>query len=350
MVIPAWARAWQATLFDNGWMIPGYPPELGGRDATPTQTLIYLEEMARRGIPRALHFGGYAIVGPSLLEFGNDEQRAMAPAAIRGDTVWCIGMSEPNAGSDLANLSTRAVDDGDSFVVNGQKVWTSYAMVASRCFCYVRTDTEVPKHKGISVLIIDLDTPGVDIRPLRHISGRAEFAEVFFTDAVVPKKNLVGQLNDGWRITMGSLAHERGALWVEGVMASQRGVDDLITLARSPGHDRDPVVRRRIVELAAQVRALRALGYKGFASFAQGSSAPEHSFMKLASSELRQTIFELGLDLQGADLAVVDPDVAAERGRWQKAWMTSLAGTIGGGTSEIQRNVIATRVLGLPRS
>ncbi len=166
-VIPEWARSWQATLFDHGWMIPGYPPELGGRNATPVQTLVYLEELASLGIPRSVHFGGYAIVGPSLLEFGNEEQQAMAPAAIRGDTVWCVGMSEPDAGSDLANLSTRAVVDGDSFVVNGQKVWTSYAMVASKCFCYVRTDIEVPKHKGISVLIIDIPT-----RPGHRRAGR----------------------------------------------------------------------------------------------------------------------------------------------------------------------------------
>jgi alkylation response protein AidB-like acyl-CoA dehydrogenase len=350
MVIPDWARTWQATLFDHGWMIPGYPPELGGRDATPTQTLIFLEELARLGIPRSVHFGGYAIVGPSLLEFGDEAQRAMAPAAIRGDTVWCVGMSEPNAGSDLANLSTRAIDDGDSFVVNGQKVWTSYAMVASKCFCYVRTDPDVPKHKGISVLIIDLDTPGVEVRPLRHISGRAEFAEVFFSDVVVPKANLIGELNDGWRITMGSLAHERGALWVEGVMGAARGVDDLVTMARSYGLDGDPVVRRQLAELAMRVRSLRALGYKGFATFSQGSSAPEHSYMKLATSELRQRIFEQAIDLQGPDLATLDRSVAADGGRWQRSWMTGLASTIGGGTSEIQRNVIATRVLGLPRS
>ncbi len=349
MIIPAWAREWQATLFDHGWMIPGYPPELGGRNATPTETLVYLEELARMGVPRSVHFGGYAIVGPSLLEFGNDDQKAMAPAAIRGDTVWCVGMSEPNAGSDLASLSTRAVEDGDSFIVNGQKVWTSYAMVASKCFCYVRTDVDVPPHKGISVLIIDLDTPGLEVRPLRHISGRAEFAEVFLTDVVVPRSNLVGDLNSGWRITMGSLAHERGALWVEGVMAAQRGVEDLVALARERGVDGDAVVRRRIAELTCRVLSLKAMGYKGFASFAQGSSAPEHSFMKLANSELRQAIFECGMDLQGVDLATLDPDAASEGARWQKSWMTSLAGTIGGGTSEIQRNVIATRVLGLPK-
>src|SRR3954447_8658776 len=210
--IPDWARKWQATLFDNGWMVPGYPPDLGGRNATPVQTLVFMETLAERGILRSVHFPGYAIVGPSLLEFGTDEQKALAPAAIRGDTVWCIGMSEPNAGSDLASLTTKAVLDGERFIVNGQKVWTSYAMLAQKCFCYVRTATDVPKHKGISVLILDMDTPGIDVRPLRHITGAAEFAEVFFDDVEVPVENLVGELNGGWRITMGSLAHERGGL------------------------------------------------------------------------------------------------------------------------------------------
>jgi len=160
-IVPQWSREWQATLFDHGWMVPGYPPELGGRNATPIQTLVYLEEMAARGIPRAFHFPGYAIVAPSLLEFGNEEQRALAPAAIRGDTIWCIGMSEPNAGSDLAGLQTRADVYEDHFVINGQKVWTSYAAIAQKCFCYVRTDPNVAKHKGISLLIVDMDTPEI---------------------------------------------------------------------------------------------------------------------------------------------------------------------------------------------
>jgi alkylation response protein AidB-like acyl-CoA dehydrogenase len=348
MVIPDWARDWQATLFDNGWMIPSYPPELGGRNATSTQSLIYLEEIASRGIPRSVHFGGYAIVGPSLLEFGDDAQKALAPAAIRGDTVWCVGMSEPNAGSDLAALSTRAVPDGDTFVVNGQKVWTSYAHIAEKCFCYVRTDTDVPKHKGISALIIDLDTPGIEVRPLRAIDGKAEFAEVFFTDVVVPRANLVGELNGGWRITMGALAHERGGLWVDGVANAQRLADDLVKLAKTTGQDTDPRIRHRIAELHAQARALRALGYKGFASFAQGSSAPEHSFMKVAASDLRGQLCELALDMQGPFAAATGAD-AAENGRWQHALTVTMAGKIGGGTSEIQRNTIAQRVLGLPR-
>jgi alkylation response protein AidB-like acyl-CoA dehydrogenase len=348
--IPQWARDWQALLFDSGWMVPGYPPEYGGRNATPLQSLIFQEELSTRGLPRSVHFGGYAIVGPSLLEFGNEQQKTLVPAAIRGDTVWCVGMSEPDAGSDLANLQTRAVPDGDSFVVTGQKVWTSYAMVAQKCFLYVRTDPTAAKHKGISVLIVDLDTPGIQVRPLRHITGAVEFAEVFFDEAVVPAANLVGELDNGWRITMGSLAHERGGLWVEGVAGAQRALDGLVAIARRRGLDTDPVVRRTLGTLHEEVGSLRALGYKGFASFAQGSSSPEHSFMKLATSELRQRLYELGMDLQGAYATVTDPALAEESGRWQHSWQVSLAATIGGGTSEIQRNVVATRVLGLPRA
>jgi alkylation response protein AidB-like acyl-CoA dehydrogenase len=349
-LVPAWSRAWQATLFDHGWMIPGYPKELGGRDATTVQTLVYLEEFARRRIPRSLHFPGYAIVAPSLLDFGNDEQKALVPAAIRGDTIWCIGMSEPNAGSDLAGLQTRAELDGDHFVVNGQKVWTSYAMVAEKCFVYVRTDPNVPKHKGISLLIVDMDTPGIDIRPLRHLSGAANFAEVFFTDVAVPKANLVGGLNDGWRITQGSLAHERAGLWVEGVSRLEATVQALIDLVRRRGLDQDPGVRRQIAALYEQAASLRALGYKGFASFAQGSSAPEHSYMKMATSELGKAAYELGMQLQGADGATADAERGEENGRWVHMFFMSFANTIAGGSSEIQRNIIAQRVLGLPRA
>jgi alkylation response protein AidB-like acyl-CoA dehydrogenase len=349
-VIPQWARDWQATLFDHGWMVPAYPPELGGRNATPVQTLVYLEEMASRGIPRAVHFPGYAIVAPSLLEFGDDEQRKLVPAAIRGDTVWCIGMSEPNAGSDLAGLQTRAQLDGDRFVVNGQKVWTSYAMHAQKCFCYVRTDPDAPKHKGISLLIIDMDTPGIDIRPLRHINGLAGFAEVFFTDVVVPRESLVGELNDGWRITQGSLAHERGGLWVEGVARLEQGVRAVVDLAHRVGVADDATVRRRIAQSYSKAASLRALGYKGFTSFAQGSSAPEHSYMKMATSEASKAVFELGMEIQGAYGPVVDPERGQEDGRWARGFMTSFAGTIAGGSAEIQRNIIAQRILGLPRA
>jgi alkylation response protein AidB-like acyl-CoA dehydrogenase len=347
--IPAWAREWQATLFDHGWMVPGYPPELGGRNATPVQTLVFQEEMAARGLPRSLHFPGWAIVAPSLLEFGTEEQKALAPAALRGDMVWCIGMSEPDAGSDLASLKTRAVLDGDHFVVNGQKVWTSYAMWAQKCFCYVRTNPDVPRHKGITVLIIDMDTPGIDIRPLRQITGSTHFAETFFTDVAVPRENVVGEVDDGWRITMGSLAHERGGLWLQTVANVDHALTDLVALAKRTGADGNQAVRRRLADAYAQVSGLRALGYKGFSSFAQGSSAPEHSYLKLATSELQKSLFELGMELEGPAGIVVDRKHHEGAGRWAFSFFTSFASTIAGGTSEIQRNIIAERVLGLPR-
>jgi len=349
-LLPDWARAWQAKLFDHGWMVPGYPPELGGRNCTPVQTLIYLEEMASRRVLRSFHFPGYAIVAPSLLEFGTDAQKELAPAAIRGDTVWCIGMSEPNAGSDLAGLQTRADVYDDRFVINGQKVWTSYAMISQKCFCYVRTDPTAPKHRGISLVILDMDTPGIEIRPLRHLSGVSGFAEVFFTDVEVPRDNLVGELNGGWRITQGSLAHERAGLWVDGVARLETTIGGLVDLARRLGVDHDATVRRRIATLYERAASLRSLGYKGFASFAQGSSAPEHSFMKMATSELSKECFEYGIELQGTYGVVIDPEWAdGENGRWAHGFLTSFAGTIAGGSSEIQRNIIAQRVLGLPR-
>jgi alkylation response protein AidB-like acyl-CoA dehydrogenase len=335
--IPDWARAWQATLFDHGWLVPEYPPELGGRNATDVQTLVYFEELAARGLPRSLHFPGYAIVAPSLLEFGTDEQRTLVPAALRGDTVWCIGMSEPGAGSDLASLRTRAVLDGERFVVNGQKVWTSYAMWAQQCFCYVRTGPPDSKHRGISVLIIAMDTPGIEIRPLRNIIGGSDFAEVFFTDVAVPSENLVGGLDDGWRVTMGSLAHERAGLWLEWIASLDHIFRRVVALARTNGVLDDPIVRRRLAGVCEEIAGLRALGYKGFSTFAKSGGAPEHALLKLATSELRKRIAELAQDID------TGPDA-------RRQLLGSFAGTIGGGTSEIQRNAIAHHVLGLPRA
>jgi alkylation response protein AidB-like acyl-CoA dehydrogenase len=349
-IVPMWLRRWQATLFDHRWMIPAYPPELGGRNCTPVQTLIYLETMAGRRIPRSGHFPGYAIVTPSLLEFGDEAQKQLAPAAARGDTIWCIGMSEPNAGSDLAGLQTRADVYEDHFVVNGQKVWTSYAQIAQKCFCYVRTDPTVPKHRGISVLIIDMDTPGIEVRPLTHITRKADFAEVFLTDVVVPGENLVGQLHGGWAITQGSLAHERAGLWVEGVARFEQTVDALVALARRTGRSTDPIIRRKIAQTYELASSLRSLGYQGFASFARGSSAPEHSYMKMATSEAGKAAFELGMEICGPYGAVTDNERGQEMGRWVTSFFVSFANTVAGGSSEIQRNIVAQRVLGLPRA
>ena len=206
-----------------------------------------------------------------------------------------------------------------------------------------------PRRGVTNHLLIDLDSPGVEIRPLRHLTGQAEFAEVFFDAVKVPRENLIDELNGGWRITMGSLAHERGGLWVEGVVSCLRAVDDIIAMVARLSLQGDTAVTTRVARLYSQARSLRAMGWKGFASFAQGSSAPEHSYMKVAISELQQTLYEFGMDLQGSGLAVTDPAIAQEAGRWQGAFLNALAATIGGGTSEIQRNVVAQQVLGLPR-
>jgi alkylation response protein AidB-like acyl-CoA dehydrogenase len=347
--LPEWMVRWQAVLFDNGWLVPEYPPDLGGRNATASQSLAYMEEMASRGLPRASHFPGYAIVAPSLLQFGTDPQRELVRPTLRGDIIWCIGMSEPDAGSDLASLRTTAVSDGAEFVVNGQKVWTSYSMWAQKCFCYVRTDPSLPKHKGISLLIVDMDSSGIEVRPLRHITGSADFAEVFFSDVRVPTSNLVGELNEGWSVTVASLGHERNGLWVRDVTAHEHTLDALVQLAQSSGRSQDPVLRRKIGSLYAQVMNLRALGHKGATSLDQGGSGSEHSYLKLAASELGMQLFELGMEIRGGAGFVTDPAWTKGSGNWAQLFLWNFANTIAGGTSEIQRNIIAERILGLPK-
>ena len=347
-VVPKWLRQWQATLFDRGWMIPAYGPELGGRNCTPVQTLIFLETMAGRRIPCSGHFPGYAIVAPSLLEFGNDAQRQLAPAAIRGDTIWCIGMSEPNAGSDLAGLQTRAEVFDDRFVVNGQKVWTSYAQIAQKCFCYVRTDPTVAKHRGISLLIVDMDTPGIEVRPLSHLSRKADFAEVFFTDVEVPRDNLVGVRNGGRALTQGSLAHERAGPGSKGCRASSRPCRRWST---SSPHRPRPTTRSCAARSPRPTSSRRVCARSATrdSSFAQGSSAPEHSYMKMATSEAGKAAFELGMDICGPYGAVTRP--GSRRGRrpldhelLRVVREHDRRRFVGDPT-----NIIAQRVLGLPR-
>ena len=339
-LLPDWARRWQATLFDHGWMIPSYPPHLGGRDASAQQTVLFLEEMARRNVPRSLHFPGYGIAAPSLLEFGTAAQQALAPAAIRGDTVWCIGMSEPDAGSDLASLQTRAEVHDDRFVVTGQKVWTSYAPVADKCICYVRTDPDRPRHGGISALILDMNFPGITVRPLRNIGGMSEFSEVFLDTVEVPRDRLLGDLNDGWRVTQGSLGHERLGLWMEAVARVEHVVADLVSLCRRRGLDGDPVARRRVTEALANVSGLRALGYRSMVG-----DGPQPLYLKLATSELYTDLLELALDLDGPQGLIAD---APRERDWAHDFLGGLAGTVAGGTSEIQRRIIARHALALP--
>ena len=357
--LPDWAREWQRTLFEHGWLVPGWPPELGGRDATAAEQMIYFEELSRRDIHRSLNPQGLGIVAPSIKDYGTPEQQArfLGPT-LRAEIAWCLGMSEPGAGSDLASLSTRAVLDGDHFVVNGQKVWTSGAHHADWCLCFVRTDPDAPKHKGISALIIDMKTPGIECRPFPELSepDYYDFNEVFFTDVVVPGDALLGELNQGWPITQGSLAHERAMLWIDYAHAVDRGVRTMIDLGDRRGPDGsplrdDPRFRDEVAGFYIDSQALLLLGYRGFAKFMQGRSSPEHSLLKLYGSETLQNCLAAGMEAQGPDALdtrILGPSMWRD-GSWATQWLRSFAGTIPGGTSEIQRNIIAERVLGLPR-
>jgi alkylation response protein AidB-like acyl-CoA dehydrogenase len=358
--MPPWAKEWQRTLFDGGWLVPGFPPEWGGRNATPVQQMVCFEEFSARDILRTTNPQGLSIAAASLLDYGTEEQiQRWAIPTLRGELAWCIGMSEPGAGSDLAGLSTRAVLDGDHFVVNGQKVWTSGAHHADWCFCYVRTDPSAPKHKGITALIIDMTTPGITCRPLPELTepDYADFNEVFFEDVLVPAEgHVVGEVNQGWAITQGSLAHERDMLWISNTTTLQRSVEELVAMGDVPGADgrplrEDPRFRDAVADLHLDAQAATFIGYRGFARSALDTPAPEHVILKLFTSESERLLDLVALEALGPD--GIDQSIPGRPivrpGSWADQYLRAFAATIAGGTSEIQRNIIAERILGLPR-
>jgi alkylation response protein AidB-like acyl-CoA dehydrogenase len=354
--LPGWARAWTRRMFDAGWLVPGWPPELGGRNAGPVETLVYQEELNRAAVPRTTNPQGLGIVAPSILDYGSPEQiRDYAMPILRGEKAACVGMSEPGAGSDLASLSTFAELDGDQFVINGQKVWTSGANYADFCLLFCRTDRSVPKHQGISVVLVHMDTPGITVRPLEEIVGRErpDLNEVFFTDVVVPADNLVGTLNNGWAMAGGSLTHERGMVWLDTVLSLEKTVHRALSeapaaLARlQPGQR--PLVADQLVQSYVDSVAARCLGYRGFAKLVRGGTAPEQALMKLFSSESNQRLALAAAEM-GADLAMdMDESFGESDGAWIEWYFRTFGMTISAGSSEIQRNIVAEKVLGLPR-
>ena len=364
--IPPWARAFQRRMFDDGWLVPGYPPEFGGRNAGLYERAVHMEELGRRRVTLSFNPQGLGIVSASIITFGTDEQkRRWAVPIMRAEKTAALGMSEPGAGSDLAGLSTRARLDGDRFVVNGQKVWTSGAHHADVLLAFVRTDPDAPKHKGISALIVETDAPGLVRRPFADISGRSpDFNEVFFDDVEVPLANLVGDLNDGWRVCTGSLAHEREMLWVMWSQGLDRMLDDMLSQLREgaapdAAHDEavDPVVLDGLGGSVMDSWALRLLGHRQLARSRRGLHVADQSLLKLLGSEAQQKLALLMLESLGP--AALDRTVPAlamspyESDRsalsWADRYFFTFAGTISGGTSEIQRNIIAERVLGQPR-
>jgi alkylation response protein AidB-like acyl-CoA dehydrogenase len=363
--LPEWARVWQRQLFDAGYLVPAWPSEYGGRNASPVQTMVYMEEMGRRELPRSFNPQGLSIITPSIIDYGTEEQkRRFAVPTLKAEITWSLGMSEPGAGSDLAALKTRADVHDDHFVVNGQKVWTSGAHHSDWNFCFVRTDPDAPKHKGISVILIDMHSPGITIRPLPDVLGKdhADFNEVFFDDVVVPRDHLIGELNRGWSIAGGSLAHERGMMWIMAALSLDRDVDRMVSLVGgsdgAPGGGRladDLRHREKAASYYIDAQAMMLMGYKGFAKFARGMQSPEHSVLKLFGSEAQMRLRADVAEMIGASSIETDEGVdlrlhgGGTPAPWQTLWFYAFSQTIAAGTSEIQRNIIAERVLGLPR-
>lgn len=350
--MPGWARRFQRAMYDDGWLVPGWPPRFGGRDASPVEQMIYFEELARRGIERAQNPQGLSICTPSIVERGTEAQiERYGVPTLKGELTWCLGMSEPGAGSDLAALTTKAVRDGDEFVVSGQKVWTSGAHDADLCMAFVRTDADAPKHKGISTLIIDMSTLGIECRPLLEITEKdhADFNEVFFDDVRVPAENLLGELNTGWEIANTSLGHERAMLWINQATNAERTLGVVREMLCPIG---DAAERDRLASAAIDVQAMWLMGYQGFAKAARGRAAPEHSILKLYGTETQQRLNLLAVEALGPaalDLSVKSGVESTRELPWMTSYFRTFGNTIAGGTSEIQRNIIAERILGLPR-
>ncbi|MET9977395.1 acyl-CoA dehydrogenase [Streptomyces microflavus] len=342
----AYDTAWQRMLYDAGYAGLHWPQDAGGRGATPTQHLIFLEETEKAGAPYVgANFVGLLHAGPTVAAEGTAGQRARwLPPVLRGDEIWCQGFSEPEAGSDLAALRTRAVRDGDDYVVSGSKIWTSHAEVADWCELLVRTDPGAPKHRGISWLAMPMDAPGITVRPLRTLAGSTEFAEVFLDEVRVPVRNRVGAENDGWRVTMVTLSFERGTAFVGEVVACRRTLDALAAEARRNGKWDDAVLRRRLGRLNAEFRALWRLTQWNVAESERTGGVPGigGSVFKLRYSRTRQELYEAAAEVLGADAFDLDREWALDR-------LSSLSYTIAAGTSQIQRNIVAERILGLPK-
>ncbi|MBU6200553.1 MAG: acyl-CoA dehydrogenase family protein [Acidobacteria bacterium] len=356
---------WRSRLAASGYLAPGWPVEYGGGGLTALEQVIVAEEFAKAGVPTggANDVFGIQMLGNTLLLFGTEEQkRHFLPRIISGDDRWCQGYSEPNAGSDLGNLGLRAELDGDQWILNGQKIWTSAGHLADHIFTLARTDATAPKHKGISFLLVDMRQPGVEVRPIKMMSGESEFNEVFYTDVVVPKENVVGGVNNGWAVAMGLLGFERGEAAATAPIRFQAELDRLVSLARERGMTDDPRVRQRLAWAHSKVQVMRFLGMRTLTRFLSGHHpGPEGAIFKVYWSEYHRLATELGVDLLGLDALVPvgrKPSSAFQTDdagspnssmSWSMTFLNSRAGTIYAGSSEIQRNIIGEMVLGLPK-
>jgi alkylation response protein AidB-like acyl-CoA dehydrogenase len=356
---------WRKVLGEHGYLAVSWPKEYGGPGLTPLEQVILAEEFTKAGVPQGSINDVFNIqmIGNTLLEWGTDEQkRYYLPRILSGEDVWCQGYSEPNAGSDLGNLGCRAERDGDEWLINGQKIWTSAGHLANMIFVLCRTDPTAPKHRGITFLLCPMDQPGVEVRPIKMLSGASEFNEVFFTDARCPAGNVVGQVNGGWAVAMTLLGYERGEASAVFPIRFRADLDRLIELARERGKTSDPLIRQRLAWCWSKVEIMRFLGYRSLTGWLNGATpGPEGSIFKLYWSEFHKLETELAVDILGMDAMVPtgrspstsfqtdDAGAPNSSASWARVFLNARAGTIYAGSSQIQRNILGELVLGLPK-
>jgi alkylation response protein AidB-like acyl-CoA dehydrogenase len=349
-------RGWQAACYEAGYVGRAWPSEFGGGGRPPVEQIIVDQELAAAGAPEFVNIVGLDVLGPSLLRFGSDVQRRRyIPPILSAEEIWCQGFSEPEAGSDLASLRTRAVQDGDTYVINGQKTWVSWGQYAGWCGLLARTDDSVPRHRGISMLIVDMSSPGVEVRPMTQITGHAEFSELFLDDVVVPRENLLGALGDGWKIAMHTLGHERGTAALPRQVKLRTWLDRAVSLAARrelAGRPvlEDPEVQTALARALIGIEVLRHHAYRTVGEFLSGGAVgPESSSVKLLMAEAEQQLAATVLDVLGPALLDGDPSEAAENDFWYETYLYSRAASVYGGTRQIQRDIIADRILSLPK-
>ncbi len=363
----AWSDQWAKRLHAGGWICASWPEEYGGKGLSLLEQVVLQEEFARVEAPLRADFFGDTLVGPTLLQWGSEEQKQeFIPRILSGTIAWCQGFSEPDAGSDLASLTTRAELDGDEWVINGQKVWTTQAQYADYVFLLARTDPDAPKHAGISYLLVPMHQPGVEVRPIRQIDGSSEFNEVFFSGARCPKDNVVGGVNNGWKVAMTTLGFERGSSATTGHRRFARELDRIVAEAEGRGKDADPLIRQRLARAWSKVKIMQINGYRTLTDALNGThhTAALGATNKMFWSEMHKETMELAMDvlgpdgqiLRGSDAEADDGDFRPRRGAstypvddLQASYFFSRSETIWGGTAEIQRNIVGERVLGLPK-
>ncbi len=339
-----WRRDWQRRLYDAGWAAPAWPTEYGGRGASLTESAIYFEEIGRARVPMAANVLGLLLGGPTLMVWGSDEQKERyLPPILSGEEIWCQGFSEPEAGSDLASLKTRAVKDGDDWVVTGQKVWTSGAQYSKWCMLVARSDADVPKHKGLTYFLMDMEQDSVQVRPLRQITGESEFNELFIEEARIPDANVIGGVGNGWKVALTTLMNERAGLGFALQIRLRQLLDDTIAVAAERGLLDDPIYADELADLHTRCESIRLLAWKGLTDVERyGQPGPEGSLVKWLWSDTNQRLTQLAVDIVG-------PAALTAGTSWSYEFLRARGNTIEGGTTEVLKNIVAERVLGLPR-